>query len=74
MRQYEPAVYESESIGVRYYGFTNPEFPSTELLFTVNVLNVSHDDDLDNEAYGLLQTLMPISWHDWRQSSMMEEL
>lgn len=74
MSQWQPTPYEVESIGTRYYGFNNPEFPDTELLFTVDVLNTSRDSDLDDKAYELLQKLMPISWHDWRQSSMMEKL
>lgn len=66
--------HEVESIGTRYYGFTNPAYPDTELLFTITVWNTSDDNDLDDKAYGLLQKLMPDTWHDWKQSSMMEEL
>lgn len=66
-------MYETESIGTRYYGFANPAYPATELLFTITVWNTSKDDDLDDEAFGLLQKLMPDTWHDWKQISMMEE-
>jgi hypothetical protein len=71
---YQPMQYESESIGTRYYGFNNPAYPDTELLFTVDVQNTSQDDALDDEAYALLQALMPDTWHDWKLSSMMEKL
>lgn len=64
---YQPMVYESESIGTREFKFENAEdFPDTLLMFSVDIQNTSSDDDLDDKAFELLQKLMPISWHDWR--------
>lgn len=63
---YQPMVYESESIGTREYKFENEEFPSTYIMVSVDIQNTSQDNDLDDEAYAGLQKLMPISWHDWR--------
>lgn len=59
--------YETESIGTREYKFENAEqFPSTYIMVSVDIQNTSSDSNLDNEAYGLLQALMPDTWHDWR--------
>lgn len=66
MSQWQPTPYETESIGTREYKFENEEFPSTYIMVSVDIQNTSSDSNLDNEAYGLLQALMPTTWHSWR--------
>lgn len=63
---YVPTKYEVESLGDRVFVFVNDEFEGTEVVLSVDVQNTDSDSNVDDKAYGLLQKLFPISWHDWR--------
>lgn len=65
--------YEVESIGARRYYFTNDNYPDIELVARVGVWNTSQDDELDNQAYGLLQAVHPTTWHDWRLQESVDD-
>lgn len=57
--------YETESIGTREFYFNHKDYPDTSLVFSVDIQNTSQDGDLDDQGWGLLQKLMPTTWHDW---------
>jgi hypothetical protein len=48
------------------YIFTHDDHPKAELSFWVEYDGDYDESALNNRAYGLLQEVHPVSWHDWR--------